>query len=76
MASPLENLSGPGKVLSAERSAGILRDSVLLCCASSCQLQRGPPGKLLKLLFNLSIKSLHSECRSREFESHPNYQSR
>src|ERR1700737_4520228 len=30
--------------------AGILREPVLLCCASWCQLQRTPRGKLLKLL--------------------------
>src|SRR5450631_2630004 len=30
--------------------AGLLRDSVLLCYASSCQMQRAPRGKLLKIL--------------------------
>jgi hypothetical protein len=30
-------------------AAGDLRESVVLCCASSCQVQRAPLGRLLKL---------------------------
>jgi Transposase DDE domain len=39
--------------------AGVLRDPVLPCYASWCQMQRTPRGKLLKLL-RLSADLLHS----------------
>jgi hypothetical protein len=39
--------------------AGLLRKSVMLCCAQWCQLQQAPRRKLLKLL-RLSSKVLRS----------------
>jgi len=55
---PAHQVKSGARVL--QSLAGLLRDSVVLSCASWCQLQRAPLGKLLKLHARFSKYRAHN----------------